>query len=238
MTRVPVDHTLWRGRVATSLLFALYGTILGVWTVRIPAIKEGLGLSDGQLSIGLLAFAAGAITGMQAIGRPVDRLGSRRIMIAAVLADGAALLLPAYARSLWILVLSLFVFGAVHGTLNIAMNANAVEVQRAWHRPIMSSFHAVYSVGGFLGAAVGGIFARAGLPATTTFVTVAAVVLPMALWARHWAFNPDVVRVEAAPPPDPVTPSRLVRCGAPRRPRLLLPRGRGRGSRLECRLPA
>jgi predicted MFS family arabinose efflux permease len=178
---------LRRARVATALLFLLYGTTLGTWTARIPAIKHQLGLSDGQLSIALLAFAAGAITGMQAIGRLVDRYGSTRLMIPAAAADGLLLVLPAYAGGLPTLAASLFLFGAVHGTLNIGMNANAVQVQHAWQRPIMSSFHAVYSTGGFLGAAVGGLYAHAGIGPAGTFATVAAGALVLAAWSASWA---------------------------------------------------
>jgi predicted MFS family arabinose efflux permease len=168
-------------------MFLLYGTILGTWTARIPAIKHALRLTDGQLSIALLAFAAGAITGMQIVGRLVDRYGSTRIMAPAAAVDGLLLISPALAGSLATLAVSLFLFGAVHGTLNIAMNANAVQVQHAWQRPIMSSFHAVYSVGGFLGAAVGGLFAHAGVGPAATFVTIAAATIATALWAGRWA---------------------------------------------------
>jgi predicted MFS family arabinose efflux permease len=172
---------------------------LGTWTARIPAIKHGLGLSDGQLSVGLLAFAAGAITGMQAVGRLVDRYGSTRIMIPASLAEGAMLILPAFAPNLVTLAGSLVLFGIVHGALNIAMNANAVEVERAWQRPLMSSFHAVYSIGGFLGAAIGGLFAQADLSPRTTFLAVAAAVVALAAWAARWSVSPDLVRDSARP---------------------------------------
>lgn len=190
---------LQRARVATYLLFLLFGMALGTWTARIPAIKHGLGLSDGQLSVGLLAFAAGAITGMQAVGRLVDRYGSTKIMIPASLAEGAMLILPAFAPSLVTLAGSLVLFGIVHGALNIAMNANAVEVERAWQRPLMSSFHAVYSIGGFLGAAIGGLFAQADLSPRTTFLAVAAVVAALAAWAARWSVSPDLVRDSARP---------------------------------------
>jgi predicted MFS family arabinose efflux permease len=189
---------LIRGRIATSLLFLLFGTALGAWTARIPAIKHGLGLSDGRLSIALLAFAAGAITGMQAVGRLVDRYGSARIMIPTALAEGALLIPPAFVPDLALLALALFAFGAVHGTLNIAMNANAIEVQQAWRRPIMSSFHAVYSIGGFLGATVGGLFARANLSAGTTFIAVGLAVIGMAAWAAHWALRPETLTLPPA----------------------------------------
>lgn len=196
---------LRRGRVATSLLFLLFGTALGTWTSRIPAVKTRLGLSDGSLSIALLAFALGAIVGMVVLGRLVDRLGSTSVMVPMAVAEGVLLVPAAYVPSLVTLAVALFVFGAVHGTLNIAMNANAIEVQRAWGRPIMSSFHAVYSIGGFLGAAIGGTFARANLGAGVTFLAVGALVVALAVWAALWALPagstvPEPTTVTAPPP--------------------------------------
>ena len=154
---------LSRARVALLLLFLLSGMAIGTWTARIPAIKQGLGLSDGQLSLGLLGIAAGAIAGMQVVGRLVDRYGSVRVMLPMAFAQGVVLILPAYVPNLVGLALALFAFGAVHGTLDVSMNANAVEVEQAMGRPIMSSFHAVFSIGGFLGAASGGLIAHAAL---------------------------------------------------------------------------
>jgi MFS family permease len=174
-------------RVACSLLFLSYGTVLGAWTSRIPAVRHGLGLSDTSLSIALMAFAAGAIAGMQSAGRLVDRHGSRRVMVPAAGLDALLLLPPAFAPDLAALVLCLFCFGAIHGTLNVAMNAYAVEVQRDAGKPIMSSFHAVYSIGGFAGAGVGGLFARGGLGAGATFAAVCAAVTVIVTQAARLA---------------------------------------------------
>ena len=185
---MPVDRTvLVRGRVATSLLFLLFGTALGTWTSCIPAVKAGLRLSDGGLSIALLAFALGAIVGMVGLGRLVDRFGSTRVMVPTAICEGLLLVPPAYVPSLPLLVVALLAFGAVHGTLNIAMNANAIEVQRTMGRPIMSSFHAVYSIGGFVGAGIGGLCARFGLSAGTTFLAAGGLVVALAVWATLWA---------------------------------------------------
>lgn len=182
---------LERGRVAVTVVFFLAGMLLGGWTARIPAIKETLVLSDGRLSIALLAFAAGAITGMQSLARLVDRYGSTRIMVPMALADSIALILPAFAPNLPTLVAALFVFGAAHGTLNIAMNANALAVERARQRPIISSCHATYSIGGFLGAAVGGVFAHCDADAATTFMTIAGATIILTSWAARWAIAPE-----------------------------------------------
>ncbi|UBU17964.1 MFS transporter [Nonomuraea gerenzanensis] len=183
-----------RERVAVCLLFFLSGTAIGTWTARIPAIKERLGLGDGQLSLALLAVAAGAVIGMTAVGRLVDRYGSGRAVIPAALAQGAVLVPPAYAPDLVTLSVTLLVFGIVHGILDVAMNANAVEVERAHGRPIMSSFHAVYSVGGFAGATAGGLFAHGGLSAAVTFWAVGAVIAVLAAWAARWALRSEPAR--------------------------------------------
>lgn len=163
--------------------------VIGTWSARIPAIKRGLDLTDGQLSIALLGFAAGAILGMQVVGHLVDRYGSARVMIPAAVAEGLVLITPGIAPNLFSLTAGLLILGAVHGTLNIAMNTNAVEIERAAGRPMLSSFHAVYSVGGFVGAAIGGVFAYASLTPTTTFIAVAALVVGLAVWAQQWALS-------------------------------------------------
>src|SRR5258708_19485881 len=113
---------LRRGRVAVSLLFLLYGVVLGSWTSRIPAVKQGLGLSDGRLSLALLAFAAGSIAGMQAVGRLVDRYGSRLVMLPAALVDRAILLAPPFAPNLPLPVPALFRFGPVPPTPHLPIN--------------------------------------------------------------------------------------------------------------------
>ncbi|MEW9550997.1 MFS transporter [Nonomuraea sp. NPDC050783] len=183
-----------RERTAVYLLFFLAGAAIGTWTARIPAVKERLGLGEGEFSLALLAIAAGAVIGMTAVGRLVDRHGSHRVMVPAALVQGLALVPAAYAGSLVALAAALLVFGIAHGVLDVAMNANAVAVERAHGRPVMSSFHAVFSIGGFAGSGLGGLSAHAGLSPAVTFWTAGAVIAALALWAARWAMRP---------PPDP-----------------------------------
>ncbi|MFG1824046.1 MFS transporter [Microbispora bryophytorum] len=193
----PALPALLRARVAVYGLFLLAGMAIGTWTSRIPAIKADLRLSDGALSLGLLGIAAGAITGMQVVGRLVDRYGSYRIMLPMAVAQGLVLVVPAYMPGLPALALSLFAFGAVNGTLDVAMNANAVVVERASGKSMMSSFHAVFSVGGFAGASAGGMFAHAGMSPGVTFAAMGAVIMIIALLSARWAMR-DVPAREAA----------------------------------------
>jgi MFS family permease len=207
LTRSGIGYQARRGRLAASIVFLLYGTMLGTWTSRIPAVKQRLGLTDGRLSLGLLAFAAGAIAGMQLAGRLVDRYGSAVVLTPAVVLDALLLISPARVSSLGWLAVALFAFGAAHGTVNVAMNASSLEVQRAYGRTIISSFHAVYSVGGFLGSAIGGLFAYADLGAGTTFAAVSATVIAVAVSLRGWTYRPPPEPATASEPPAPPSTS-------------------------------
>ncbi|MEV6349569.1 MFS transporter [Actinoplanes sp. NPDC051851] len=186
----PDRSELRRGRIAACTMFVLGGAVTGIWTARIPAIKHDLRLGDAELSVALLVLAAGGLIGMLLVGRLVDRYGSTTVMTPAALAVGPLLILPAYASNLLTLTLALGVLGAAHGTLNVAMNANAVRVERAHHRSIMSGIHAGFSIGGFLGAAVGGMFAAADLSPAATFICAGTLIAGLAMWASRWAL-PD-----------------------------------------------
>jgi fucose permease len=178
-------RALRRARAAVFVLFGVSGAAIGTWTARIPAIRHNLNLSDAQLSIALVALALGGLVAMRCTGRLVDRYSSTTVLKPAALLLGPVLVIPACAPNLGTLIMALICLGAVHGTLNVAQNANAAECQRAYRRPIMTSFHGLFSIGGFSGAATGGLFARADLSPTTTFVTMGAAIAVLAAWATR-----------------------------------------------------
>ncbi|MBB6473826.1 MFS transporter [Sphaerisporangium rubeum] len=200
-----------RAATAVYLLFLTSGVAVGVWTARIPALKERLHLGEGELSVALLAIALGAFAGMQLAGHLVDRLGTATVMTPVASAQVLVLLLPAAMPGLAALVAALLLFGMVLGMLDVAMNANAVQVERARGRPMMSSFHAVFSIGGFLGAAHGGLFAHAGIGPQATFTAAAAALAVPVLLATRWALRAG---------PEPRSPGR--RAGVRTREVLLL----------------
>jgi predicted MFS family arabinose efflux permease len=173
---------LRNARLAVLAVFFFNGLVIGSWVVRIPAVKEKLGLGDGLLGVALLGMAVGALVAMPIVGALVSRFGSRRIVGVAALVLAASLLAPALAPSLFFLVPALLLLGAANGGLDVAMNAQAVAVERGYGRPIMSSFHAAWSFGGLGGAALGGLLASKGIgplphfAAGATLVAVAFVV--------------------------------------------------------------
>jgi MFS family permease len=144
-------------RVAASAIFFGNGFGIGTWAAQLPRFKVSLGLSDGQLSLGLLAFSLGAVALMPVIGWAVAFIGSRTTTIAAGFAFAAALFLPSLAPSLPLFIAASLLAGACNGTMDIAMNTNATVVEKAWGSAIMSSFHAFFSLGGLAGAGVSGL---------------------------------------------------------------------------------
>ncbi|PRX96192.1 MFS transporter [Allonocardiopsis opalescens] len=193
--------------MAVALYFLLCGAIMATWTVRLPAIKENLQLTDGQISLGLLAMTGGAFAAMQFAGVLVDRVGSRPVTAIGVTAALFALVGPGLATSLPTLMVLLLVLGVFQGLGNVAMNVQAVQVERAYRRPIMSSMHAVFSLGGLAGALYGGAAAGLGLSPLATFALAGAVLVPVSLLAaRHLlpgttAAKPRPAAAEAAQAP-------------------------------------
>ncbi|AUQ49836.1 putative MFS-type transporter [Phaeobacter inhibens] len=142
----------WR---AVSAMFVLNGALFGIWASRIPAISEIHELSPGGLGLLLLLMAAGAILSFPLAGRAADRIGAAHVTRRVALAYVLGLVLLALAPNLPLLAAALFVFGAAHGSMDVAMNAWASEVEARAARPMMSSFHAMFSLGAGLGALSG-----------------------------------------------------------------------------------
>jgi len=145
VTLVGMDRSLRAARVAT---FILCGTLMGTWVVHIPAIEEGVGISHATLGSLLVLLGLGAFTGMQGAGRPADRLGARVMLPVAGVLSSTAVVLPGLPRDPWMPAGALLAFGFCNGLLDVSMNAHAAHGEKAYNRPVMSAFHAMFSVGG------------------------------------------------------------------------------------------
>ncbi|MBY6413965.1 MFS transporter [Rhodococcus sp. BP-252] len=146
---------LRRARAAIFGVFAVNGFVFAIWVVHIPSVEDRVGISHATLGSLLLVLGAGAIVGMQTAGPLADRFGSNRLVIATGTALSCAAMGPALSQSAVALAISLFVFGMFNGALDVSMNSQAVDVERLYGRPIMSAFHALFSVGGVVGSLVG-----------------------------------------------------------------------------------
>ncbi|WP_347057732.1 MFS transporter [Blastococcus sp. HT6-30] len=152
-----------RARLAVTVVFAANGAVFGNWAVRIPTVKSDLGLSDAALGGALLVPAIGALVAMPLIGALSARFGSRTTTIASALLFFAVPVFLGLATSLPWLVPVLLVFGLAFGSLDVAMNAQAVTVERVLARPVMSSFHAAFSAGALAGSLTGSLAAAMDL---------------------------------------------------------------------------
>jgi MFS family permease len=151
-------------RAAVVVVFAANGAMFGNWAVRIPVVKADLDLSDASLGAALLVSAAGALISMPLAGALSARFGSRSATAGSALVFFLVAPLLGLAPSLPWLVPTLLVFGMAYGALDVAMNAQAVTVERAGDRPLMSSFHAAFSGGALAGSLTGALAAAADLP--------------------------------------------------------------------------
>ena len=170
-------------RVAIGLFFFCDGLLLGSWAARIPAVQAHAGLSNAQLGLALFASSLGALAAMPVAGWLSERAGSRRVVMSALAVASVALVFAALATDLVGVALALFAFGAGFGSVNVSANAQGIALERAYSRPILSSFHAAFSVGGLAGAGIGALAAGAGLAPRVHFAVLAVVVTLAALAA-------------------------------------------------------
>jgi MFS family permease len=162
-------------RTAVAAAFLIHSTVSGTWAPRLPAIKESLGLSDGELGTALVGLAIGLVVGTRVAGAPIDRWGSRPFMRAGFPLLAATLLLPGLAGSGLTLFAALLILGIASGSLDVAMNAQGIEVERTLGKPILSGLHGLWSVGLGVGAAGAALAAAAGLEPLPQFAIVAAL---------------------------------------------------------------
>ena len=162
-------------RTAVAAAFLIHATVSGTWAPRLPAIKESLGLSDGELGTALVGLAIGLVVGTRVAGAPIDRWGSRPFMRAGFPLLAGTLLLPGLADSGLTLFAALLVLGVASGSLDVAMNAQGIEVERTLGKPILAGLHGLWSVGLGVGAAGAALAAAAGLEPLPQFAIVAVL---------------------------------------------------------------
>lgn len=173
-------------RLAVAGVFFINGAAFANWVTRIPAVQQHLGLGPGALGVALLGMPLGLLVGASAAGWLIAHYGSRRVTRAAVVLTSLAVALPAFAGSLLALMGVLAVVGLVGAMLDVSMNTHGVAVERRYGRPIMSSYHGMFSLGGFAGAAVGGALAARGV-GTAPHLVGGAIVLGLAgAVVSHW----------------------------------------------------
>jgi predicted MFS family arabinose efflux permease len=183
--RLPIQRqleppTIRFARAATYAIFFGDGLGFGVWAGHIPIFKQKFHLDDAQLSVALFAVALGAIVAMPIVGQRLRRLGSRALTGFWASLYAIAIACLAHAPSYPLFVLGTALLGACKGSLDVSINAQAVGVESAYGRPIMSSFQAAWSVGGLAGAALAGAALRSGFGAEENLAAAGVFILAIA----------------------------------------------------------
>jgi MFS family permease len=208
-----VRGTPRQARGAVTAIFFLNGLVFGAWAARIPAIRDRVGLSDGELGIVLACAAIGSIVAMPVAGGRAARIGSRRATRAAFACMCVATGVIALAPSLPVLCVLAFFYGASMGSLDVTMNAHGVAVERRYGRSILASFHAAFSIGGLAGGALGAVSAAVDLDVRAQLALVAVASAAIGLtWSRRF-LGADADAIGHAEPVFVRPPRRLLALG-------------------------
>jgi MFS family permease len=191
MTRV-----LRTARAGAVVTFMLAGLLCGSMTVRIPALSDKLGLSEGSIGITLLVWGLGALITMQSMRGVMARFGSRSILRVGAPLSAVALALLALAPTFPLLLVATGLFGMAFGAVDVAMNAQGSTVERAYGRPLMNGMHAGWCVGAISSGLLGTAAIAAGLSLTVHLTLVALVALPLMIFVSR-TYLPDSVSVNA-----------------------------------------
>jgi MFS family permease len=198
-------------RRAVAAVFLLFGADTGTFASRLPWIADRLHLTSGilGLSVGLMT-SVGAVVTIPFAARFVHQFGARASTRVLITAAGALLPLPALAPDAIGLAAVMLVTGAVYGTCDNAINAQAVEAERRVGRSIMSGLHGMWSVGVLLGALVGSLAAREGVDPRVQFTVIGAIIAIGGVAATTWFVDSSPGETTAVEAPRFVFPRGII----------------------------
>jgi MFS family permease len=180
-------------RWSVGTYFFTAGITFASWASRIPDVKLKLQLNEAELGAILFALPAGALLSLPISGWMVSKWGSRTVMLAAALLYPLVLAFLGTAETIFLLTSILFLFGFLGNTMNISVNTQAIAVEGLYGRSIMASFHGIWSLAGFSGAAVGTLMIAGGFDPLQHFMIVALVMIGLALIMKFGRMPKDAV---------------------------------------------
>lgn len=184
-----IELDLKKARFALKAIFLVCGIGISSWAPMVPYTKDRLGLDDGRMGVLLLFLGAGAIILMPISGWLISKIGSLKTMIGSAIVMSVALPLLLLMDSSVAMAAMLFVFGAGLGSIDVAMNAHGVQIQNLSEKPIMSSIHGFFSVGGLVGPLAIGLLIKLGI--TPLMAAISVSVLMMLIVLTQFRFLMD-----------------------------------------------
>ena len=196
-----MTSSLKAARLAVLTIFFVNGATIASWVPHIPLVQEKLDLSEGLLGLALLGVAAGAVVSLTLSGWLIARFGSRAVTSVSTVAFCFSLPLPVLAPNLALLMLALVFFGLCNGAMDVAMNTQAVAVEEHYGKPIMSSFHGFFSLGGLFGAGTGGLILASGVSSRLHVVGAALLFLIVGVFALRYLLPKQAENSDSAEGP-------------------------------------
>jgi MFS family permease len=183
---VALDPVIARqGRISVSALFLVNGAVLGSWAPQIALLLPRHGITESVLGLLILGMGIGAMVAMCLSGRLLARHGSRALVRVTATCCAVTLSVVVLAPDVATLAVAMAAMGASVAMMDVATNANAYELERATGRAMMSSAHGFWSVGGFLGGALGGPgIAALGTTGHALMVAVLCLTVVALCWSR------------------------------------------------------
>lgn len=175
---------LKRAKLAVTITFITNGLGYGSFVARLPDIKAHLHISNATLGTILLSSSIGVFLALRPSGRQSAKHGSAPVAFLATLALFAANILLGFVFNILWFCFSLFLFGFAAAFQDVSMNSHAVALERMSGKRMMSSFHAMFSIGGLLGGAIGGLFSQAKISFNVQTIFVGALIAVVALYAK------------------------------------------------------
>ena len=176
---------LRRDRLRVAAVFLVNGAMFGAWVSRIPQIADELDLGESALAVALLGLATATVVTLPLAGGLTSRVGARPVTVGGVVVAALGLAIVGTAGGTAALFATLFLYGTGSAAMDVSMNGHGVALERRYDRPIMVTFHALWSLGGLVSTALGGLLVRLGVSTTAHLVGTAVVLGALGLVAAR-----------------------------------------------------
>lgn len=180
-------------RVAVGALFFMAGLCFASWASRIATVQQTMGLSDAALGAVLFSLPVGLMCSLPFSGWIITKIGSKRLLLSAILVYGMALVSLGLAKNTFQLIICLVCYGFASNAVNISVNTQAVATEGLYEKPIMASFHGLWSLAGFTGAGIGTIMIANGINPFHHFVIILMVLIIGVITASRFLYDDNEV---------------------------------------------
>jgi MFS family permease len=164
-------------RLAVGAMFFMAGLCFASWASRIATVQQTLGLTDAALGAVLFSLPVGLMLSLPFSGWIITKIGSKRLLLSAILVYGCALVSLGLAQNTFQLIICLVCYGFASNAVNISVNTQAVAAEGMYDKPIMASFHGLWSLAGFTGAGIGTFMIGRGVDPFHHFIAILVILV-------------------------------------------------------------